>query len=106
MPSDIDCPSQPIKKPIRTSDRFDLDLTPSGRQLAVLRRLDEGDRVLVARGGRGYAWERTDASVDATTGRRLVDNQWLVRPDYPLFGSSSSGRLTERGRAAFARSRE
>jgi hypothetical protein len=86
-----------------TYDPYELDLTPTGKQVAVLRRLVEGDRILIIRGGHGFEWERSGRQVYAGMVRQLVARHWVSRPDYPLFGDGAAGRITNHGRAAFAR---
>ena len=63
----------------------------------VMKRLYAGDRIAIARVGNGFSWQGSDTPVPSSTVRALVARQWIVAPDFDLFGERQSGRLTVRG---------
>jgi hypothetical protein len=87
---------------------YDLDLTPNLAQAKVLRRIADGDRLVLDRDGRRFAWERGGPRPPAKLVDRLLDNQWVLPPcaDGPLFGDDRDGRLTVRGEHALVRYRD
>jgi hypothetical protein len=85
-----------------------LDQVPTPAMAQVMQRISEGDRVVLPRAGKGWAWERSDEPVPTVTVKALLARQWLVEPSFPLpiLGNSDhrSGTLTTRGQYALNRS--
>ena len=74
-----------------------LDQIPTPAMARVMQRLYDGDRIVLARVGKGYCWQGSDTPVPAMVVKALVARQWIVAPDFDLFGERQSGRLTVRG---------
>jgi hypothetical protein len=85
--------------------KFELDVIPTKVQAEVLAKIHDGDRIVVARGGRGFVGERGDQSVNADLVRQLLIRDWMNAPGYPLFDPPERGRLTERGQHVLRRYR-
>ena len=67
--------------PFALVDGYVLDVPPSDREAALLRRQrDDGDRVLIARDGRGYVWERSPAKLHRYLVEALVYKGWITPP--------------------------
>jgi hypothetical protein len=82
---------------------YELDVVPTRKQVRVLQQVLEGDRILLAIGGRGYRWERAGGSVPAYLVKSLINNRWVEEPLYPLLGPATAGGIPERGRHAVDR---
>ena len=85
--------------PFALPDGYALDVLPSDNEAKILRQLHDGDRILTARDGRGYVWERSPGKLR----RYLVD--WISppHPAGPLFGEPEDGTLNLRGSYALFR---
>jgi hypothetical protein len=80
-------------------DGYALDVIPSDREAATLRRLRDGDRILASQNGRGFVWERSPAKLPRYLVDAVINKAWMSRPhpDGPLFGEITDGCLTLRG---------
>ena len=77
-----------------------LDKIPTPAMAGVMQRLYAGDRIVLARVGKGFSWQGGDNPVPSGTVKALAARQWIVEPDLDLFGDRHSGRLTTRGEYA------
>jgi hypothetical protein len=93
--------------PFRIGD-YTLDAIPTEREAAAMRRLRDGDRIVVSRSGKGFVWETGPGSIRKYLVEALIDNQWVSAPcpDGPLFGEPSDGCLNLRGSWALRRHEE
>jgi hypothetical protein len=91
--------------PFALSDGYALDALPSDNAARILRQLRAGDRILTARGGRGYVWERSPAKLRRYLVEAILDKAWASPPcpDGPLFGEPTDGTLNLRGSHALRR---
>jgi hypothetical protein len=87
------------------SDGYALDIVPSAPEAAVLRQARRDDRILTARSGKGYVWERGSGSLRSRPVTALIRKHWITPPcpDGPLFGQPTDGTLTLRGSYALRR---
>jgi hypothetical protein len=91
--------------PFALSDGYALDVLPSDNEARVLRQLRSGDRILVARDGRGYVWERSPGKLPRYLVEAILGKHWASPPcpDGQLFGTASDGTLNLRGSHALRR---
>ena len=80
-----------------------LNQIPTSTMAKVMQQLYDGDRIVLARVGKGYSWQGSDNSVSPQTAKALVARQWIVAPGLDLFGERHSGRLTSQGEHALNR---
>jgi hypothetical protein len=85
------------------SDGTLMDTAPTSKQLALMRLLAGGDRIVPAIGGKRFELERAGDVVPASTVEALLRRHWVLEPQYPLLADQYSGRLTTRGMYAVAR---
>ena len=91
--------------PLTLSDGYTLDVLPSDQEAAILRRLRDGDRILIARDGRGYVWENSLDKLRRYWVEAILNKRWTCQPhpDGPLFGEPTDGTLNLRGSYALRR---
>jgi hypothetical protein len=91
--------------PFALFDGYALDVLPSDSEARTLRQLRDGDRILVARDGRGFVWERSPAKLRRYLVEAILDRVWASPPcpDGPLFGEPEDGTLNLRGSCALQR---
>ncbi len=62
------------------NDGHTLDVLPSDREAAILRRLRDGDRILIARDGRGYVWENSLGKLRRYLVEAILNKRWACPP--------------------------
>ena len=84
---------------------YELDAMPTRQQAALLWRIKDGDRIVTAPNGKGFAWERGPGRPHRATVNSCIDNCSITHPcpDGPCFGEQYQGRLTVRGQHALLR---
>jgi hypothetical protein len=73
------------RDPFTLPDGYVFDVLPSAKETAILRQLQSGDRILVARDGRGYVWERSPGKLRRYLVKAVLNKHWASplprRPD-------------------------
>jgi hypothetical protein len=75
---------------------------PTHAQSAALQRLADGDRLVLDRGGRSWAWEHGGPRPERKVVAQLLAEEWAYppHPDGPLFGDPGDGALSGAGEQA------
>jgi hypothetical protein len=91
--------------PFALFDGYTLGVLPSTREAAILMQLRDGDRILAARDGRGFVWERSPAKLRRYLVEAVLNKHWATPPcpDGPLFGEPTDRTLNLRGSHALRR---
>jgi hypothetical protein len=89
-------------------DDYELDTMPTDQQATALRRIYDGDRIVIDIRGATFTWERGGPKPRRYLIESLLNSQWVMPPcpDGPLFGEQRDGRLTVRGEYALLRYRD
>ena len=105
MPDAWNDPAEVRREIPRTlNDGYTLDVLPSDREAAILRHLRDGDRILIARDGRGYVWENSPGKLRRYLVEAILNKRWACPPYHgPLFGEPTDGTLNLRGSYALRR---